>query len=1275
MRLDSAAFSVANGSLSKDPRYAIEIAFDDTATDVVYITSHDDTPLPDSVTSYKGVLKSFSATSQRLNPEKANASIGNIAFVATDFNKTIRQLLASKYVFGRSLKGKRIRAYMNYKGKIWSDAALVQTQVVDKLNTLDGGYSFDCSDVQRFLKKKIFVLGSTTLQNSVSITATTISVYDTSKFLIVAHGASYSDAPNQSVYYFKIEKEIIRATGKTSTTFTGCTRGVLNTKAVAHNINPSASADRRTKVEEVVYLEMPAPKLLLALLTGELHGQGANLPDAWHAGINPTYVRTASITDIGLDLWDTSDDTKGQVVRFVGEKNQDAKKFIEEQILLLIGCYMPIHGDGALGLRRMVQVLPDAHHVTELNIDNTTKYSALKHDLPEVKNIIDVAWNYEVEKNEATRHHLLFDQTSINIYGKSDVLQLKFRGLHGSLHTGKTIEAMFERLRDRLTSEPLKLTLSGFFSLNNIEIGDVVKVNLPSIQDYIKDGYLNRAFEVQRVNVDWITGRVSFDLFGSTLKSTPSVVSDTTTVLSDAFYISEGNDLKTYIGGGYDATSDYLANHIIANTQLTGGNDLTNATAIYYHDGDLVIDAGVTLTIQDNVQLRVKGFLTNNGIIDGKGNGYATASQQGYVGSSRGQGGIVQHLGSYNDFGVATTIGKNASAPELALIYDRDNEKLNGLPADLRGSTGTAGGNITSGSLYRAGGNAGNSGAGLLLISRGHGFGVSGKVTLSGTDGNEGQIASSTTFKLFSGAGAGGSGGTFYSILDGSTALATIGASNFEANTGASPYVDYGGIYFTGPHRRVSQYPPTFDEQGSSHYPALSLNGAAHFESNHRVQYVPNDIVAIPDDNVGNLPAPTLLAAQSGTGLLLAQPDGTIVPRVLLTFVAAIDERIVGYEVQYKLSSDLTWITSTNVLGSDSSEAIVIGVVTGQVYDFRIRSASGDGNTSPWLEKNNYTVIGKTLPPSDVSNVKAYFNNGLTIIIWDAISDLDAKGYDIRYGKPGILWANATPITSLANGTSLTTANIPDGTYDILIKAVDTSNNYSVNETKTQVTVTSAYDVIYTYFDDQFLGTLTNLVKHWTGGLLPMGQSPASNQGWETFDQAVPDPYPLAYYEPLLENDLQISTSVRVSSEIESTLHPASLGVADPTLQLKYSDVSETYPAYLDWSIGEEVFRYFRSRIKVDSSKGIPVIKSLNIIADAKEKEETGTNITIDATGTTINFNTNYFYAPFVEIFIQSATPLLYTLENLTKDSVTVHLFNTSNVEVAGIVNYRAIGV
>lgn len=1316
MRADSTALVEANSSLSKEPRYIIEMAFDDAATDLVYFTSHSDAPLPESVTSYDGILNRWTNTTQGLQPEKANASIGDISFSLTDKDQTIRELLAVKYTFGYSLKGKRIRAYMAYKGMAWSDATLVQTQIIDVIDTKDGEYHFKCSDVQRFLRKKIFTLKTTTIQSDISSTSTTISVAATTEFEMVAHGSSYSDAPNATVGYVKIDDEIIRYSGKTSTTFTGCVRGVLNTKAASHKVG-SSSVDRRTKVEEVVYLEMPAPKLIYALLTGSLYGQGASLPEHWSAGIDPAYIRDASFTGIGDDFWNTANDLAGLPCRFVGEKEQDAKKFIETQLLLMIGCYMPVHGDGALGLRRMVNVLPDAPYVAELTVDNTVSYSKLTHNLPEIKNHISIGWNWESTKEEYTRHNVLIDGDSVAVYGQSDLHKLNFKGLHGSLHTSKTIDSLFERLRDRFTSEPLLINVAGFFSLNNIEIGDIVYLKNEHIQDYIDNSTVNRSYEVQRISVDWFTGKVSLSLFGSTLKPSPKILSETEQVADDSWYTSAGTNISTLSG---------YANGALTSSVSIGGNaNLQSAGAIYYHDGDLTINGGVNLNISENIQLRVKGFLTVNGTINGKGAGHTAANQRGYVGSAKAQGGIYTAFAvSGTSTDVAPVAGIHSAAPELALVYK--NSALTGLPTDLRGTTGSDGGTaslISFGgfpSEHQSGGAAGNSGAGLCIISKGLAFGVSGKIDVSGNDGVTGLQLSANFYLgyLFSGTGAGGSAGTVYVLLDGNNAIAGIGSNNIIANRGKStPAVPQ--------TTSVSGVFADYTSLRSSYYSGFPLTN--YWQSHHRIQYIPQVETPVVDVGIGVIPAPTNLKAESGTQHLLPLEGGTIVARVLLSFTPADDSRVVGYQIQFKLSTDTKWISSTAVLGADSDKAYVLGVSSGVDHDFRIRAADHLQNSSEWITLTNYPVVGKEELPPKVTGFIVSQNGEDVVLKWDASGITDSAGFEFRYAEQGTAdYSSARELTISAKGTQLTSKAIPPGSYRFFAKEVDTGGRVSEFAAYYDATISTAHDIIYDNNEHLLWDGYLNGFKVENNTLIPTRSDYAeytSNEidlgfndvvrVWshisallsnidsiEDYGQAsdpvtdindyglasetiqgIPEDYGSAGYSVGGES---VNVVYEVATRKEGEPYFSDFDIEDYGLASEAVVDTEDYGlasevisgepenygraiTFRPWVIGDIDMRYIIHRITVypNESGSLPAIKNFTTTLDIKERTESKDNLSVSIGGSRFNFDKRFHLKPKVNLRVISDNDIYVIPQSIDVFGFNVKARNSAGTEIA----------
>ena len=1048
MRTDTPAFAEKNRAKSKEPRYTIEQAFDSGNTVLRYLTSHTDAATPGGATVISRVIEGLSGTGQTLDPDKANAAIGAIKFRAVDKGGAITTLLAAQLAAGRSVRRQRTRVYKGFKGLAWSDYTLVQTQLVDKDVTVDGGsYAFSCADIQRELRKDIFDLAKTNLTQSLLKGATTINVVATSAFSTVEHGASYSDAPNQTVGYVWVEDEAIRYTGKTSTTFTGCTRGVLNTREVDHLVDASAAVERRTEVREDAYLEAPALKVIYALLNGRILGTDnlllrseefdkaawsntnvtvtadntvapdgrttadkiaatasavtlmfqaatvaataatfsvyikkgsgatdannyilrndttattlvgvsvnfdtgvltytvgssgaalypdlngwyrlvlqassgissgnsllcyvaftaasetageysyawgamlnavsdellpyaktttaaraqASLPTAWHLGVAKEYLRLAEFLD-KRDLYEPLDDELGFVVRGEDLDKTDGKKLIEEQLAFLVGVFLPVHNDGALGCRRMANVLSGAAYVTMLDETNVVSHSPLTHDYAALRNVFDIAWNWEPIEGAYKRRHILRDEVSRALYKDGEPWLREFRFLHGSIHTQAMLQARFDSVRDRYSGPPLRLTVRVVPSLNTLEVGDVVRVRLPNVRDYTMPGGggpIDRSFEIQNVQIDWITGEVVLKLMGSSRR--PGEISSTAdaTVLTDAWYTGTGTQLSTVL--------TISANHVTANGSLTGAADLTSAPAIYYHNGDLTIDAGVTVSISANVWIRVKGFFTNNGTITGKGAGHIGAAATGtptskdhfnagtvgFLGAIEAGGGFATLRGKA---GVQATkapplLGTNATVPYFPMLWD--GTTLYGVPQDLRGTSGSSGMPGYSVFFFGAsgiiGGAGGNGGAGLAITCRGFAQGAAGKIDLSGNDGASGSSQTIGGVKIYAGSGAGGAPGGLFIMLDGAGVSATdIDDNSFIAKNGKTPVngqpieeiVLSGGALNTPHGTYQSIYVGTGDDVV---FPLPNLSGA---RGGSRVQYVPANTTPIEDLPLGDV--------------------------------------------------------------------------------------------------------------------------------------------------------------------------------------------------------------------------------------------------------------------------------------------------------------------------------------------------------------------------------------------------------------------------------------
>lgn len=641
MKTYSDSYGLYERAPSKQPLFVVRLSWDSADTDYTYLTSSADCALPTSspaVDSIQGTVLAISGQTQKINPDIANSTIGGITIKLSDVTSNdspplttqITTKMNTKLVAGDGLRGKVVRVYVGYEAMPFTSYDLRLTYVIDSVSYKDGIYTIAASDIQRAARHKLFTPDETTLNSSISATDLIIPVVsiDTTLFPAVTHGAEWDIRPSQTVAFIKIEKEVICITGGISFDTTNgwhCTalsRGALNTVAVEHTVDSGTTDSRKPKVKEHVYLEGAAPKVIYAILTGQLLNGNSpedTLPDHWHLGISTSFVRLTDFKTLGDDLWNDSDDS-GKKVRIENPGTQDGKKYIEKEMLLWMGCFMPVYSTGELGLKKLSGVLSDASYLATFDKYNITDYSSLDHDMKSVINDIRVKWNWVDSKEVFTKDSVFIDQDSIDKHGTADTKEFKFKTVYTGLHTDEDLFTYFDVLRSRYSGPPLLIDIKALPSMGYLEVGDTVRVVLDQVRDMTKNTTLDRTFEIQQVQTNWSTGALSFKLFGSSQKAGELTRTSLSTVLLDTFYTQEGTSLDSSDSPAGPLT--IVAGHVTANGTITGhATDIDDATAIYYYDGDLTINSGVTVTIQENVQLRIKGALSIIGTIDGIGNG------------------------------------------------------------------------------------------------------------------------------------------------------------------------------------------------------------------------------------------------------------------------------------------------------------------------------------------------------------------------------------------------------------------------------------------------------------------------------------------------------------------------------------------------------------------------------------------------------------------------------------------------------------------------------
>lgn len=200
-----------------------------------------------------------------------------------------------------------------------------------------------------------------------------------------------------------------------------------------------------------------------------------------------------------------------------------------------------------------------------------------------------------------------------------------------------------------------------------------------------------------------------------------------------------------------------------------------------------------------------------------------------------------------------------------------------------------------------------------------------------------------------------------------------------------------------------------------------------------------------------NLPSPFSVGQlqniqlASGTDQLIVTTDGTIISRIKVSWDALDDFWVTQggrIEAEYKETASSVWQPVTPVR-ADSQELFIGPVKDSAFYDVRIRSVNAAGIAGAWTQEQPYKVIGKTEPPSKVSFFTGELEDFGVRLRWEQIPDPDRDQYEIRLSEIGGSWEESRFLARVA-GTSYFSQVELEGSYQFLLKSIDTSGNYSL---------------------------------------------------------------------------------------------------------------------------------------------------------------------------------------------------------------------------------------
>lgn len=204
--------------------------------------------------------------------------------------------------------------------------------------------------------------------------------------------------------------------------------------------------------------------------------------------------------------------------------------------------------------------------------------------------------------------------------------------------------------------------------------------------------------------------------------------------------------------------------------------------------------------------------------------------------------------------------------------------------------------------------------------------------------------------------------------------------------------------------------------------------------------------------------------------------------KINVAFVNAsqLPTNVESVEVQYDLLDSTVGTNFRSVfVPYQNGSASIADVKESETYKVRMRYVGRNGVVGNWTDYSNHTVVGKTNPPSSVTNfvASADKSSGQLLVTWTPNPEPDVYTYEIRTQDIG--WG--TDDSSRLFFGDVTKAFIKynaNGSMNLFIRAVDTSGNYSLASTS-QVFIAAAVpnvpDIVFNYANSQTTGSSVTL--------------------------------------------------------------------------------------------------------------------------------------------------------------------------------------------------------
>lgn len=171
-----------------------------------------------------------------------------------------------------------------------------------------------------------------------------------------------------------------------------------------------------------------------------------------------------------------------------------------------------------------------------------------------------------------------------------------------------------------------------------------------------------------------------------------------------------------------------------------------------------------------------------------------------------------------------------------------------------------------------------------------------------------------------------------------------------------------------------------------------------------------------------------------------------IVSRVVVSFsISGFYDHV---KIRYKFNNG-EWVNDVSQTTYYEFDATTTGYVTVEAYPVSI-SASGE------VVSKTIHLYGLSVPPSDVTSLKAYVSDNGVVISFDSCPDVDWSYTDIRSGN---LWGTASPVVN-ALTNKYNAGWFKSGEKKFLAKHVDTTGHNSKTQADTSIVIENPSPVL-----------------------------------------------------------------------------------------------------------------------------------------------------------------------------------------------------------------------